>query len=167
MFQSLVNNVPLAHEMLVKYVPDDKKDDLDFIVSLIDWEANTNPNFKNDRFLTPKPVYLLAEMESEGYVEKWVTYKSPLFASKELTVLPNRTVELRDLGPYGMIVVEGHGTMGHWSIGSPTIIRFGQLTNDEFFVSAQTAQDGVRIQNPSETDPIVILKYFGPGVLIQ
>jgi len=165
MFQSLVNNAPLAREMLVKYVPDDKKNDLDFIVSLIDWEANTNPNFKKDRFLLPKPVHPMDEMESEGYIEKWVTYNSSLFTSKELTVLPGGTVEVRDPGPYGMIVVEGHGTMGRWSIESPAIIRFGQLTNDEFFVSAQAAQEGVRILNPSETDPLVILKYFGPGVI--
>ena len=37
-----------------------------------------------------------------------------------------------------------------------------QLTNDEFFISESTARQGVTITNPSETDPIVILKHFGP-----
>jgi hypothetical protein len=164
MFQSLVNDVPLSREMLVKYVPDDKKKDLDFIVSMIDWEANTHPNFKRDHFLPPIPVHPTDEMESEGYIENWITYKSSLFSSKELTILPGRAVKIRESGPYGMIVVEGHGTMGCWAVESPAIIRFGQLTNDEFFVSAQAAQEGVRIQNASETDPLVILKYFGPSV---
>jgi hypothetical protein len=30
-------------------------------------------------------------------------------------------------------------------------------------VSADAAKKGVRIQNLSETDPLVILKHFGPG----
>jgi hypothetical protein len=43
------------------------------------------------------------------------------------------------------------------------MIRFGQLTEDEFFVTADAAKAGVRIENPSESDPLVILKHFGPG----
>ena len=43
------------------------------------------------------------------------------------------------------------------------MIRFGQLTEDELFVTAAAAKEGVRIENPSKTDPLVILKHFGPG----
>ena len=43
------------------------------------------------------------------------------------------------------------------------MIRFGQMTEDEFFVTADAAQAGVRIENTSDTDPLVILKHFGPG----
>jgi hypothetical protein len=43
------------------------------------------------------------------------------------------------------------------------MIRFGQLTYDEFFVSAGAAAAGVTITNPSKSDPIVMLKHFGPG----
>jgi hypothetical protein len=43
------------------------------------------------------------------------------------------------------------------------MIRFGQMTQDELFVSAEAAKQGVRIQNLSETDPLVLLKHFGPG----
>ncbi len=43
------------------------------------------------------------------------------------------------------------------------MIRFGQLTEDELFVTAAAAQQGVTIDNPSITDPLVILKHFGPG----
>jgi hypothetical protein len=53
--------------------------------------------------------------------------------------------------------------MGVWDIETPSMIRFGQLTNDEFFVSEQTASEGVTITNPSKTEPIVMLKHFGPG----
>ena len=74
-------------------------------------------------------------MESDGYVEKWITYGNDYFAAKELTVLPGRSVTIHDSGPYGLIVLQGHGDMGRWPIEAPALIRFGQLTNDEYFVS--------------------------------
>lgn len=40
------------------------------------------------------------------------------------------------------------------------MIRFGQLTNDEFFVSEDAAKAGVTFTNPSTCDPIVMLKHF-------
>ena len=43
------------------------------------------------------------------------------------------------------------------------MIRFGQMTEDELFVTNDAAQAGVRIENTSATDPLVILKHFGPG----
>ncbi|MGE5295573.1 MAG: hypothetical protein ACM3VT_12150, partial [Solirubrobacterales bacterium] len=63
----------------------------------------------------------------------------------------------------GMIMMQGHGTMGVWDIETPTMIRFGQLTHDEYFVTEQAAKKGVTITNPSKTDPIVMLKHFGPN----
>jgi hypothetical protein len=101
-------------------------------------------------------------MEHEGYREFWICYRSKAFSAKELTVLPGRTVTIRDSAAYGMIMVQGHGTMGVWDIETPTMIRFGQLTHDEYFISEQAAREGVRITNPSETDPVVMLKHFGP-----
>jgi len=59
--------------------------------------------------------------------------------------------------------MQGHGKMGIWDIETPALIRYGQLTNDEFFISEKAAMDGVKIVNTSSTDPIVILKHFGPG----
>jgi len=61
-----------------------------------------------------------------------------------------------------MIMMQGHGTMGVWDIETPSLIRFGQLTHDEYFVSEKAAQAGVKITNLSKTDPIVMLKHFGP-----
>jgi hypothetical protein len=37
------------------------------------------------------------------------------------------------------------------------------LTNDEFFVTEAAAKSGVQITNYSSTDPIVMLKHFGPA----
>ena len=63
-------------------------------------------------------------------------------------MLPGRTVTIRDRGPYGLIMLQGHGTMGAWPVETPAMIRFGQLTNDEYFVSAKAAQEGVTHHQP-------------------
>lgn len=162
MFQSLVSEVPIDWELLVKNVPEDKRDDLDFLVSMIDWEANSRPDFKAHYFRPPVPVRPMEEMAEDGYAELWISYANPFFAAKELTVMPGRTVTIADDGPYGLIVLQGHGTLGGWPIESPALVRFGQLTHDEYFVSYPAAREGVRITNPSLADPIVMLKHFGP-----
>jgi hypothetical protein len=101
-------------------------------------------------------------MEKQGFTENWICYKSTAFSAKELTVWPGTTVTIKDSAAYGMIMMQGHGTMGVWDIETPTMIRFGQLTCDEFFVTERAARAGVTITNPSKADPIVMLKHFGP-----
>ena len=101
-------------------------------------------------------------MQALGYVENWICYRSAAFSAKELTIAPGATVTIYDQAAYGLIMMQGHGKMGVWEIDTPALIRYGQLTNDEFFVSEQAAIDGVTITNRSTTDPIVMLKHFGP-----
>jgi hypothetical protein len=112
--------------------------------------------------MAPKPVQPVKQMEAEGYIDNWICYKSPDFSAKELTVLPGKTVTIKDNAAYGFIVMQGHGTMGVWDIETPSLIRYGQLSHDEYFVSEASAKEGVTITNPSKTDPIVMLKHFGP-----
>ncbi|RPJ55407.1 MAG: hypothetical protein EHM23_26300, partial [Acidobacteria bacterium] len=88
---------------------------------------------------------------------------SHAFSAKELTVLPGCTATIKDAAAYGLILMQGHGSMGVWPVETPVMIRFGQLTYDEFFVTEKAAREGVRIQNASRVDPMVILKHFGPG----
>lgn len=160
MFQSLVNDVPIDWSLLVKNVPEDKQNDLDYLVSMVDWELNTLPNFREEFFRRPLPVKHEEEMREAGYLEYWISYGNPYFAAKELTVLPSRTVVIRDACAYGLIMLQGHGTLGVWPIETPTLIHFGQLTYDEYFVSYPAACAGVKIHNPSKSDPIVMLKHF-------
>jgi hypothetical protein len=162
MFQSLVNEAPTSWNALTAYVPEDKKHDLDFIISLIDWPANTDPDFKRHHQLLPKPVISMEEMHAAGYQAEWIVYGGTLFSSQKLTILPGRSTTIHDAGAYSAITIQGHGKMGVWGVEAPTLIRFGQLTNDEFFVSAPAAQAGVLIENLSDSDPLVMLKTFGP-----
>jgi hypothetical protein len=132
-------------------------------MDVIDWEKNVDPEFKKTNFMAPRPVAPIQEMEKEGYIDKWICYRSDEFSAKELTVLPGRKVTIKDAGCYGLIMMQGHGTMNGLNIDTPSLIRYGQLTNDEYFVSEKAAQAGVTIVNNSESDPIVMLKHFGPG----
>ena len=78
-------------------------------------------------------------------------------------MLPQRTVTITDAAAYGLILTQGHGTFGGLQVSTPAMIRFGEMTEDELFVTADGAAKGVRIENRSESDPLVILKHFGPG----
>lgn len=42
------------------------------------------------------------------------------------------------------------------------MIRFGQMTKDELFVTQEAAVNGITIVNESENENLVILKHFGP-----
>jgi len=163
MFQSLVEGRVVPRDLLVKDVPLDKHDDLDFIVGMLDWDANVNPNFGRDNRVFPRPVHPFAETESNGYREQWVCYGTGWYSAKELTVLPARTVRSTDSAAYGLIVVQGEGTFGGHHVATPAMIRFGESTQDELFVTAAAAKAGVQIDNASASDPLVILKHFGPG----
>lgn len=160
-FESMTSDEkPYDHGLLTKLVPEDKHDDLDYLVSMIDWENNIRVDFKEEFYRPPVPVSDVEEMKAQGYYEQWVSYGNPYVAAKELTVFPGQTVTIKDAGPYGMIMMQGHGKMGIWDVETPTLIRYGQLTNDEFYVSAGTAAEGVIIHNPSTYDPLVMLKHF-------
>ena len=163
MYQSLVNEAIIPEELLWNGTPKDRIGDYDQLMEAIDWDLNVDPQMMANRYMVPKPVKDTAEMEAEGYREVWVCYKSDAFSAKELTVLPGQTVTIKDSAAYGIIVMQGHGKMGVWDIETPALIRYGQLTNDEFFISEKAAVEGVTIVNPSSTDPIVMLKHFGPA----
>ena len=70
---------------------------------------------------------------------------------------------LRDAAAYGLIVVQGWGSVGKMEVETPAMIRYGQMTNDELFVTAAAAGRGVTVTNSSETEDLVMLKHFGPG----
>jgi hypothetical protein len=163
MYQSLVNDAIIPEELLWNGTPKDRIGDYDQLLEVIDWELNVDPNFMQNHFMRPRPVRPVTEMTAEGYIENWICYRSDAYSAKELTVLPGRTVTIKDSAAYGMIMMQGHGKMGVWDVETPALIRYGQLTNDEFFISESAAREGVRITNPSATDPIVMLKHFGPA----
>jgi hypothetical protein len=130
---------------------------------MLDWDANVNPEFAKSNKRPPVPVHPVEEMEEAGYREMWITYGGGYYSAKELTVLPRCTVTIQDAAPYGLILTQGYGSFGKVPVSTPSMIRFGELTQDELFVTAVAAREGIQIVNPSSTDPLVMLKHFGPG----
>jgi hypothetical protein len=163
MFQSLVEGRIVDWSLMIKDVPPEHHHDHEYLISMLDWDANVNPEFGKTNKVFARPVCPVAQMEDAGYREIWVTYGTGWYSAKELTVLPGRTVRISDAAAYGLIVTQGHGTLGKHQISAPTMIRFGQMTEDELFVTADAAREGVQIANASASDPLVILKHFGPG----
>jgi hypothetical protein len=102
-------------------------------------------------------------MAAGGYSEKWVSYSTPHYSAKELTVLPGRSAVIHDAAAYGLIVVQGWGAVGKMDVETPSLIRYGAMTKDELFVGAAAAQRGVEVRNRSDEENLVMLKHFGPG----
>jgi hypothetical protein len=163
MFQSEVEGRITPWDLLVKDVPPEQHHDLDYIIGMLDWEANVNPRFGESNRYGPKPVTPFAETDPDGYREVWITYGTTWYSAKELTVHPKRTVTIKDAAAYGIILTQGSGTFGGLQVSTPAMIRVGEMTEDELFVSVDAAVGGVRIENRSDTEPLVILKHFGPG----
>ncbi len=164
MWQSLIADYQVVdRSLLVKDVPEDKWYDFDYLLSMLEWDANVDPNFKENHFLMPRPAAPEAEMHAAGYHENWVVYGNDAFSAKELTVYPGCTVTIKDAAAYGTICLQSYGEFGSLSVSAPSLIRFGEMTEDEFFVSAAAASEGVRIHNASRFEPLVMLKHFNPG----
>ncbi len=156
MYQSvLYGGQCVSEDLLWKNCPEEEKGNFDYLMDVIDWEANVDPDFHKKRFMAPKVIW-----KNESGCEEWICYKSKLACAKRLTINPGQSVVVKDQAAYGIILLQGHGTMGAWEIETPTLIRYGELTHDEFFITEKAAKEGVRITNTSSTEPIVMLKHF-------
>ena len=82
-------------ELLWKDVPADRVGDVDYIVELLDWERNVDPDFWTSNMMVPVETRASAA-SGDGWTERWVVYLATEFSAKELTVLPGRTVTVRD-----------------------------------------------------------------------
>ncbi|MBV8141927.1 MAG: hypothetical protein JOZ60_07780 [Verrucomicrobia bacterium] len=165
MFQSLVEGREVPWSLLVKDMPPEKRFDLDFILSELDWEGNVDPYFKEHHYLEPVPV---AHTSSEEYMDRWIVYGKvngeQLFTAKELTLEPGTKCTVRDNGAYGLTVVQGSGKMNNLGLDCPKLIRFAELTEDEVFCTEPAAKAGVVFENTSDVEDLVVLRYFGPEV---
>lgn len=157
-YENITSNEIYPYEFLVENCPDNKKRDLDYVIGLLDWDKNVDPHYRKHYFRSP----VIAESNA-GYTEKWITYANEYIAAKELTVHPGKTAVIKDKAAYGCIMIQGHGKFGVFDAEAAIMLRYGQASADEFFVSEDAAKKGVEISNHSRYEPIVILKHFGPN----
>lgn len=160
MYQSLVEGRVVPWSLLVKDMPPEKHQDLDFIIGQLDWDKNVDTHFKDNNYLEP----IVAD-SGEGWEDLWVVYGlvdgQQLFSAKEITLQPGTKATINDPGASSWITVQGCGRMGKLKLQTPAVIRFGQETEDEVFISHEAAMRGVEIENTG-TEPLVGLRYFGP-----
>jgi hypothetical protein len=156
MCESVNNGFGLDPELLWRDAPLEHRGDLDHLVGWLDWEANVDPDFHRERFMSPVGL-----PGGEGWSASSVVYRSESFSAKEVVIEPGRTARVRDAEPYGLIAIQGHGRLARHPIESPVQIRFGEPTADEMFVSAEAARAGVPIENRSACEPLVLLQLFG------
>lgn len=163
MYQNLVEGREVPWSLLVKDMPADKHQDIDFIVDQLDWEKNVDPNFKDNNYLEP-----IVDTQDDAHIDKWIVYGKvggeQLFSAKELTVHPHGKVTITDSGASSLIVVQGSGSLNGMTLDCPKLIRFHELTQDEVFVTEAAAKAGLTFENTSATEDLVILRYFGPEV---
>src|SRR5436309_1407310 len=86
----------LSADLLTKDVLPEHHHDLEYLVSMLDWGGNVNPQFAKTNQVFPKPVRAIEDMAEDGYRENWVVYGTRHYSAKELTVFPKRTVTIRD-----------------------------------------------------------------------
>ncbi len=162
MYQSLVEGREVPWALLVKDMPKDKHRDLDFIIGQLDWEKNVDTHFKDHNYLEP---IVDAARSGQGYTDRWIVYGTvdgqQLFSAKELTIEPGAKCLLKDPGASGWITVQGRGRIGRLALQTPAMIHFGEETEDEVFITAETAMSGVEVENTG-SEPLVGLRYFGP-----
>jgi hypothetical protein len=162
MFQSLVEGRTVPWSMLVKDMPPDRHDDLDFIIGQLDWEKNVDTHFKEHNYLVP-----LEAAAGDGWVDRWVVYGRingrQLFSARELTVAPGARCTIQDAGASSWITLQGRGRIGPLPLQAVSQVRFHDDTEDEVFITAEAAAASFKIENVG-TDDLVGLRYFGPDV---
>jgi hypothetical protein len=164
MFQSIVEGRYVPWSLLVKDMPEEKHQDLDFIMGQLDWEKNIDPNFKDSNYLEP---IVDPEKSGVGYTDRWIVYgtgdSKQLFSAKELTIAPGAKCTLQDPGASSWITTQGKGRIGSLALQTPALIRFGEHTEGEVFITHEAATRGVEIENTG-AEALVGLRYFGPDV---
>lgn len=158
-YENVVEGEIYPPDFLVENCPEDRKQDVDYVLDLMDWEKNVDPDYRGHFFRPPLPC----TPQDEGYSENWISYANPYIGAKELTVAPGATVTVRDGAAYGCILIQGHGKFGPYDGEAAIQLRYGQPSADEYFVSEAAAREGVSITNHSQWEPLVMLKHFGPN----
>jgi hypothetical protein len=70
---------------------------------------------------------------------------------------------LQDPESSSWIATQGNGRMGKLNLQTSGLIRFGEETEDEVFISHEAAAAGVEIENTG-SEALVGLRYFGPDM---
>jgi len=155
MLLGVAGGKPISKDLLWKDVDPKakKRNDMNAILDLIDWEVCCDPYFYEHHHITP----IEARSSSDGS-EHWVFYGTPKFSGKKTMVKPGRSLSFRERGPFSFLVWKGRGRFSDLAIRAG-----GDHTRDEFFVVHEKAVETITVQNTGDED-LVLFKFFGPDV---
>jgi hypothetical protein len=155
MLQAVTGGTRISKDLLWKDVRAEDRERLGerFILELIDWEANGDPDFYDDHHLSPQPV----EGAAAGAEESWIFYGTTKFSGKKVVVRPGVTARLTDHGVHTVFVWSGRGTYGGREVVG------GRPGADELLVAHDRAVAGVEVRNDGSED-LVAIRFFGPDV---
>ncbi len=160
--ENVVCGEVFSESYMTDICPTNIENTIDYIMDAIDWDKNYDPDFKKHYFRPPVEI----QKTQNGLIEKWVCYGNDYITAKEVTILPGSKVILKDKAAYGCFIVQGFGRFGVYDAEAVNMMRVGNLTADEYFVSKNSAVEGVEVINNSKTEPMVILQHFGPDNVI-
>ena len=156
MLQALNAGRIISKELLWKDVrPQDRQDKGErFILELIDWERNGDPDFYSHHHLEPQPIH---GSEPDGGREDRIFYRTRKFSGTRVIVRPGGSYRCADAGVYSLFVWRGTGRYGgHDVVG-------GRPGLDELLVTHDRAITGVDVVNAGG-DELHLVKFFGPDL---
>jgi hypothetical protein len=154
MFQALNAGKIISKEMLYKDVTPEDRERLKerALLRWIDWEANADPRFYENRVLRPQVF-----RREDGADEAWLFYGTPKFSGKRIRVAPGARITDVENGVYNLLVWQGEGTIaGH-------DVRGGVVGEDELMLVHSAATSAHEIVNTGTTE-LLLVKFFGPDI---
>ena len=153
MFQALNAGRIISKDMLYKDVPDEDREALQerALLRWIDWDANADPEFYENRVIRPR-----AFRSAPGVEEAWIFSGTTKFSGKRIRLEPGAAVVDVENGVYNLLVWSGQGSVA----GAPVSSTLGE---DELLLVHEAAVQEHEIVNTGD-DLLEIIKFFGPDI---
>ena len=154
MFQALNAGTIISKDMLYKDVTDADREELAerALFRWIDWEANADPDFYENRVLLPRVF-----REEPGAEEAWIFHGTPKFSGKRIRLEPGASIVDTENGVYNLLVWSGSGSIAGQDV------RGGSLGEDELFFTHAAATTPHEIVNTGD-ELLEVIKFFGPDI---
>ena len=165
MFQNIVEGRYVPWSLLVKDMPKEKHKDLDFIIGQLDWEKNVDTHFKESNYLEPIVDKKMQRPGLHRQVDRlWPRRWRAALQCQRTHPRPRCEMHAsKTPAPAAGSPSKAKAASESSPLQTPAMIRFGQETEDEVFISHEAATAGVEIENTG-SEPLVGLRYFGPDV---
>lgn len=154
MLQGINSGRPVRKDLLFKDVSEHERlaRGEAALLEWIDWAENLDAHFFERHRILPRRI--VAEAGAE---ESWILYGSQKFSGKRLSLEPGASFTSQENGVFSLLVWRGEGRIA----GRP--VRANSLSDDELLVVHDRAVQPMVYENTG-TEPMIVIKFFGPGI---